>query len=170
PLLFLNHEGKSFELAPAVKGSGLAEVLEGRGAAFGDLFNNGKMDVVINQLDGPAVLLRNVSADHNHWVGVKLIGSGTKSPRDAVGAKVFVTANGIRQRADVISGGSFVSQNDMRLHFGLGAATSVEKMEVVWPSGAKQSIAPPQVDRYITVEEGKGILPEKPAEAHGRKR
>jgi hypothetical protein len=156
PLLFHNQQGKSFELVPEVNGSGLAQVLEGRGAAFGDLFNNGKIDVVINQLDGPPVLLRNVDENKNHWVGLKLMGSG-KSPKDAVGTKVFLTANGIRQRADVVSGGSFISQNDPRLHFGLGQASKIEKLEVEWPDGVKESYTPTSVDRYWTIEEGKAI-------------
>ena len=98
-------------------------MIPARGAAFGDLFNDGKIDVVINCIDHTPVLLRNVSDDHNHWVGLKLIG-GPKSPRDAIGAKVFLTANGMRQRGDVMSGGSFESSNDFRLHFGLGQATT----------------------------------------------
>ena len=97
----------------------LHELISARGAAFGDLFNDGKIDVIINQIDGPSVLLKNVNADHHHWVELKLVG-GPKSPRDAVGATVYLTANGIRQRQDVISGGSYVSTNDPRLHFGLG--------------------------------------------------
>ena len=122
---------------PPVKGSGLAQVLSGRGAAFGDLFNDGKIDVVINQIDGPPVLLRNVNPDHHHWVELKLIG-GPKSPRDAVGATVYLTANGMRQRQDVISGGSYVSTNDPRPHFGLGDATDAGAAEIHWPSGAKR--------------------------------
>ena len=90
---------------PPVKGSGLAQVISGRGAAFGDLFNDGKIDVIINQIDGPPVLLRNVNPDHHHWVELKLVG-GPKSPRDAIGATVYLTANGMRQRQDVISGGA----------------------------------------------------------------
>ena len=120
PLLFhnLNH-GEKFEVMPAVEGSGLADVIPARGAAFGDLFNDGKIDVVINCLDHTPVLLRNVNDDHNHWVGLLLIG-GPKSPRDAVGSTVYLTAGGLRQRGDVMSGGSFESSNDFRVHFGLG--------------------------------------------------
>ena len=104
-------------------GSGLADVIPARGAAFGDLFNDGKIDVVINCLDHTPVLLRNVNDDHNHWVGLLLTG-GAKSPRDAVGSTIYVTAGGMRQRGDVMSGGSFESSNDFRLQFGLGAATA----------------------------------------------
>jgi hypothetical protein len=159
-LLFHNEQGKSFSLVPAAKDTGLAKVLAGRGAAFGDLFNNGKIDVVINQLDGPPVLLRNVNADKNHWLGVKLIGGG-KSPKDAVGTKVYVTTGGVRQRADVISGGSFLSNNDPRLHFGLGTASKADKIDIEWADGTKESVTPKCVDQYLTVEQGKGITSAK---------
>ncbi|MGA2907038.1 MAG: CRTAC1 family protein, partial [Terracidiphilus sp.] len=128
PLLFHNNHHGKFDYVPPVKGSGLAVVVPGRGAAFGDLFNNGKIDVVINPVDGPPVLLKNVNPDHHHWVELKLVGgadpkTGRRSPRDAVGATVYLTANGMRQREDVMSGGSYISSNDQRAHFGLGDAT-----------------------------------------------
>ena len=159
PLLYRNLQGKRFELVPAVEGTGLAEVFAGRGAAFGDLFNDGKIDVVINVLDGHPVLLRNVSKDHNHWVELKLIG-GPKSPRDAVGATVYLTANGMRQRGDVLSGGSYESSNDPRVHFGLGSATHVDSVEIHWPSGSVERLKLPAVDRIFTIQEGKGIVGE----------
>jgi hypothetical protein len=151
-----------FEEAPPVKGSGEAEVLPGRGAAFGDLFNDGKIDVVINPVDGPPVLLRNVDPDHHHWVELKLIGAektatSAGSPRDAVGATVYLTANGLRMRQDVMSGGSYVSSNDQRPHFGLGDATDAGTAEIHWPSGFKETIKLPAVDRIYTITEGKGI-------------
>jgi enediyne biosynthesis protein E4 len=159
PLLFHNLDhGKKFEVMPPVEGTGLADVIPARGAAFGDLFNDGKIDVVINCLDHTPVLLRNVSADNNHWVGLALIG-GSRSPRDAVGTTVYLTANGIRQRGDVMSGGSFESSNDFRLHFGLGQATTVDKVEIRWPDGAKETYSLPDIDRYFAIEEGKGIVP-----------
>jgi hypothetical protein len=159
PLLFHNLDhGKKFEVMPAVEGTGLADVIPARGAAFGDLFNDGKIDVVINCLDHTPVLLRNVSDDHNHWVGLLLIG-GPKSPRDAVGSTVYLTAAGLRQRGDVMSGGSFESSNDFRLHFGLGTATVVDKVEIRWPDGVKETYTLPGVDRYYAIEEGKGLVP-----------
>ena len=87
----------------------------------------------------------------------RLVG-GPKSPRDAMGAKAFVTTGGIRQRGDVFSGGSYASSSDQRLHFGLGAATKVDKLEIHWPGGAKEQIMMPAVDRIYTVVEGKGIV------------
>ena len=124
-MLFHNIGGKKFETVPAVEGTGLADVIAGRGMAVGDLFNDGKLDAVINVMDGHPVLLRNVSPDKNHWLELKLVG-GPKSPRDAVGATVYVTANGMKQRGDVMSGGSYLSSNDPRPHFGLGQATKVD--------------------------------------------
>ena len=159
PLLFRNLRDGAFEEVPAVKASGLAAVIPGRGAAFGDLFNDGKTDVVINLEDGPPVLLRNVSQDHHHWVELKLVG-GPASPRDAVGAKVYLAANGLCHREDVMSGGSYVSSNDQRLHFGLGDAMDAGTADIRWPSGARQTIKLTAVDRIYTIMEGKGIVGE----------
>ena len=155
PLLFHNRGNGKFDLIPPVKGTGLALLLTARGAAFGDLFNDGKIDVVINQLNRPPVLLRNLNPDKNHWVEFQLVG-GPKSPRDAVGATVYVTAAGIRQRGDVISGGSFASSNDPRVHFGLGANRSIDKLEVHWPSGAVEYPSISGVDGIFTLVEGMG--------------
>jgi len=124
----------------------------------GDLFNDGKLDVVINNLDGAPALLRNVSPDKHHWIELKLVG-GSKSPRDAVGATVFVTANNIHQRGDVISGGSYASTSDPRLHFGLGDAAIIDEVEVHWPGGAKERFAAAQIDRIVTLTEGQGMKP-----------
>jgi hypothetical protein len=88
-------------------------------------------------------------------VELKLVG-GPKSPRDAVGATVFLTAGGQRQRGDVVSGGSYASTHDPRLHFGLGDATSVDMVEVRWPSGAKEKFAIAKTDQIVTLIEGKG--------------
>jgi len=157
PLLFHNLRNGKFEAVPPVKGTGLAAVLTARGAAFGDLFNDGKIDVVINQLHNVPVLLRNVNADTNHWVGLKLIG-GARSPRDAIGASVYLTVGGMRQRADVISGGSYASSNDLRLHFGLGAIAKVDNVEVHWPSGSVERPTLPEIDRFYSIEERRGIV------------
>jgi hypothetical protein len=157
PLLFRNLDGAKFQEVPPATGSGLAVVITARGAAFGDLFNDGHIDVVINNMDSTPTLLRNVVKNSNHWVTLKLVG-GPKSPRDAVGTKAFVTTGAIRQRGDVFSGGSYASSSDQRLHFGLGAATRVDKVEIQWPSGTKEQIMLPAVDRIYTVVEGKGII------------
>jgi hypothetical protein len=158
PYLLHNIKGTKFEMVPAVEGTGLAVVIPGRGAGFGDLFNNGKIDVVINAMDHTPVLLQNVNPDKHHWVGLKLIG-GPKSPRDAVGATVYLTAGGLKQREDVMSGGSYESSNDQRPHFGIGDATKVDMVEIHWPSRAVEKVSLPAVDRFYTIEEGKGVVP-----------
>jgi len=109
---------------------------------------------VINNIDSGPTLLRNVLKTGNHWLELKLVG-GPKSPRDANGAKVFLTIGGIRQRGDVYSGGSYSSSSDQRIHFGLGPATAVDSIEIYWPSGAKEKVTAPGIDRIITVQEGK---------------
>ena len=160
PLLFHNLEGKKFEVVPAVEGTGLAEVMPSRGMAIGDLFNDGRIDAVVNNMDSVPALLRNVTEEKNHWIEFKLVG-GPKSPRDATGATIYVTANGMRQREDIFSGGSFASSSDPRPHFGIGGATTVDKIEIRWPSGLKEEVAPPSsVDHIYTVVEGKGVQPD----------
>ena len=156
PLLYRNLKNGKFDLVPAVEGTGLATVTVGRGAAFGDLFNDGKIDVVLNNMDGVPVLLRNVAGDHHHWVEMRLIG-GPRSPRDAVGATVYLSAAGLRQRQDVLSGGSYLSSSDLRPHFGLGDATNPGTAEIHWPDGAVEKVKLPTVDRIYTITEGKGI-------------
>lgn len=111
---------------------------------------------MINNMDGVPVLLRNVNPDHHHWVELQLIG-GAKSPRDAVGATVYLDTHGLRQRGDVLSGGSYLSSNDFRSHFGLGDATDVGTAEIHWPDGMIEKMILPAVDRIYTITEGKGI-------------
>jgi hypothetical protein len=159
PLLYRNLKNGKFEVVPAVAGTGLAELSVARGAAFGDIFNDGKIGAVVNNMDGVPILLRNVNADHHHWVELKLIG-GPSSPRDAVGATVYLDAAGMRQRGDVLSGGSYLSSNDMRVHFGLADSAKPGTAEIHWPSGRKESVTLPSFDRIFTIEEGKGITGE----------
>jgi hypothetical protein len=163
PLLFHNIDGKRLEPVPAVQGTALAEAMPSRGMAVGDLFNDGRMDAVVNNMDSAPALLRNVDTNQNHWVAFHLIG-GPKSPRDATGATLFLNANGMRQRGDIFSGGSFASTSDMRPHFGLGSATKVDSLEVHWPSGAVETFAVPEIDRIVTLKEGSGqpLSPAKP--------
>jgi hypothetical protein len=154
PLLFHNQAGK-LEIVAAVEGSGLATLGIGRGLAYGDLFNDGKMDAVINNMDGPPLLLRNAVANQNHWVELTLVG-GAKSPKDAIGATVYLTTNGFTQRADVVSGGSYASSSDPRVHFGLGQAETIEKLEVHWPNGPVETIQLPGIDAIYDVLQGTG--------------
>ena len=164
PLLFHNAQGKRLDPVAAVVGTALAEPMSSRGMAFGDLFNNGHMGAVINNLDAHPALLKNVAtadgAAANHWIAFKLVG-GPKSPRDAIGAAVYLSANGMRQRGDVVSGGSYASSSDMRPHFGLGQAKAIERVEVHWPSGLVETFVPGEnrleVDTIHTLTEGTGV-------------
>ncbi len=164
PQLFRNLDGSKFQEVPPATGSGLADVIAARGAAFADLFNDGHIDVVLNNLDSKPALLRNVAHNNNHWLTLKLIG-GPKSPKDAIGAKVFLTAGGVRQRMDVISGGSYLSSSDVRPHFGLGSARKIDSIEIDWPSGRKQildvtALNRDGLERIVTVqEEGSEVSP-----------
>jgi hypothetical protein len=157
PQLFRNLDGVKFQEVPPATESGLADVVPARGAAFGDLFNDGHIDVILNNMDSAPALLRNVVKNNNHWIALKLAG-GPKSPRDAIGAKVFLTTGGVRQRADVTSGGSYGSSSDQRVHFGLGSAAKVDKLEIHWPSGKKEEVVVSGVDRILNVVEGRGVV------------
>lgn len=160
PLLLRNVGNGKFALVPAVQGTGLAVVVPARGAAFGDLFNDGKIDVVLNNLDSTPTLLRNVNPDQHHWIEFRLIG-GAGQPGDAVGAAIFVTTGKITQRGDVLSGGSFASSNDPRVHFGLGDAAAIDSVEIRWPRGGPaEKVVIPAVDRILTIEQGRGITNE----------
>ncbi len=165
PLLFHSDKGK-LALVAAVENTGLAKLATSRGVAVGDLFNDGHMDIVVNNMDSTPSLFRDVIKNENHWIGLHLIGVPSNepgksgSPRDAVGATVWVTAEGFRQRADVISGGSFASGPDPRLHFGIGNATTIDKIEIRWPSGRKETVTPPaKLDTLYTLTEGAGLSP-----------
>jgi hypothetical protein len=149
PPLFMLNAGKTFVNASAA--AGLTAPLAGRGAAFGDLDNDGDADVVLAQTDGPPVILRN-EGTKNHWLGLALVGA--KSNRQALGARVTVTdAAGSRRVFDVTAGGSYLSSNDPRLIVGLGNQRAVRAVEVRWPAGQTQVISNPPVDRYTTVNE-----------------
>ena len=112
--------------------------------------------MIINPIDGPPVLLRNVNPDHHHWVEMKLVGLG-KSPRDATCATVYLKANGMRMRQDVLASGSYISANDRRPHFGLGDTTDAGIAEIHWPSGKTENVKLPAVDRIYTITEDSGI-------------
>ena len=158
PLLFRNLGTGRFERVPAAPGSGLAVAVPGRGLAVGDLDGDGLLDAVINNIDSAPTVLRNVTRPAGHWLQLRLVGDPSKkSPRDAVGAIAYVTTGKLRQRADIVSGASYASQNDFKLHFGLGSATRIDKVEVKWPNGMVESVNISAVDRVVTIVEGKGV-------------
>jgi enediyne biosynthesis protein E4 len=157
PLLMLN-TGKGFANTSATAGPAFSKVLAGRGAAFGDLNNDGQIDVVIASLDGPPVVLRNNGTNNaakgavkSHWLGLSLVGS--KSNRSGIGARITVTDSlGRKQIFDVNTSGSYLASNDPRIIVGVGSA-SVKKIEVNWPSGIVQVLTEPQLDRYLIINE-----------------
>jgi hypothetical protein len=157
-LLFRNIKGK-FERVGAPPGSALANAWPGRGLAVGDLDGDGRRDLVINNLDAKPVVLRNTAAASGHWLGLRLIGDvAKKTAKDAIGSSAYLTTGDVRQRQDVLSGAIYCSQNDLTLHFGLGAATKVDKLEIKWANGSVESFDVPAVDRIMTITQGKGIM------------
>lgn len=158
PLLLRNTGSGRFEDVSASAGPGFAKARSARGAAVGDLYNDGSLDVVLNNLDsGPALLSNSRAPESGRWIAVKLIGDPARmTPRDAIGSVVYCHAGGVRQRGEVASGRSYLSQNDLRVHFGLGSAERVERLEIVWPGGQRESHEPPAVDRIFVIEQGKG--------------
>jgi hypothetical protein len=158
PLLFRNLKDGKFERVGAVPGSALASAWQSRGMAVGDLDSDGSPDIVINNMDSKPAVLRNVMASEGHWVDLKLVGDAArKTPKDAIGSIAYVTTGKVRQRRDVISGAVYCSQNDFSLHFGLGQATKVDKLEIRWADGVSEVIVLPSVDRSFTIAQGKAI-------------
>lgn len=157
PLLFRNLSNGKFERVGAAPGSGLALSLTARGLAIGDLDGDGLLDAVINNVDSVPTILKNVTKQPHHWVAFKLAGdTSKKSPKDATGAVVYITIGRLRQRGDLLSGAGYASQNDSRIHFGLGAATKVDRVEVGWPGGATETFQVEGCDKVFTLVEGKG--------------
>ena len=147
------------ERVPAARGSGLALALSARVLAAGDLDGDGKIDAVVNNIDSAPTVLKNLASGPNHCLSLKLVGDITrKTPKDAIGSKIFVTAGGIRQRFDIISGASYASQSEQRVHVGLGSATKVDEVEIVWSNGESEAISLPGIDRSFTIQQGKGVV------------
>lgn len=165
--MFLNSHDGTFE--DISKASGVFEMPpeSRRGAAFGDVYNDGNIGILVLNIGQPPSLLVNKTPNSNHRVGFHLI--GTKSNRAAIGARVTIHAGGIMQFNEVRSGGSYLSQNDLGLHFGLGATDKMDTLEVRWPSGQSESLRDVPADFIYTITEAQGItsrLPLPPTKPH----
>jgi hypothetical protein len=151
PLLMRNIRGKFTDIT-AKSGSPFARPLAARGAAFGDLDNDGWIDIAINCNDGPPVILRNRGGNGNHWLLIDLVGS--RSNRDGIGANIrVVTPDGVERHATVSTSGSYLSSNDKRAHFGLGGQTMIARVEVVWPGGRVQTVEGVKADQVLKIVE-----------------
>jgi hypothetical protein len=155
-VLYRNLRNGHFEDVSAKAGPAIRLENLGRGCAFGDFDNDGDIDIIINNLDGPPTLLRNDGGNKNNWIMIKCV--GTRSNRSAIGTRVKVTTGEHSQIDEVMSGSSYYSQNDFRLHFGLGRAGKADSVEVTWPSGAKESFTNLSANQLYVLQETKGIV------------
>jgi hypothetical protein len=146
-------DGKFKDVSPE-SGPGVTEPAASRGLAIADFWNDGRMSAVVNNSGSKPMLLVNEAASSNHWLGVGTVGK--HSNRDGIGASVSVSAGGKTWVQEVRSGSSYLSSNDLRLHFGLGSAHKVDSIEIDWPSGLKESFEAPSIDRVLTLTEGTG--------------
>jgi hypothetical protein len=155
-LLFRNVKNKFHSVGA---GAAMDAPRASRGSATGDFDNDGDEDILLCNIDQPPALLRNDGANRNgNWLTIQLIGDPKlKCPRDAIGSVIFCTANGRRQRGEVASGRSYNSQSDLRIHFGLGTADKVEKLEVRWASGKTMAYEISGVNKFLTIDQSRGI-------------
>jgi hypothetical protein len=153
-----NRDGTFTEIG-AELGAPFLQKRAGRGVAFGDLDNDGDVDVVINNLDGAPQLLRNDGGNANNSVLIKTI--GVKSNRDGIGARIKIVSGDLTEIDEVRSGDSYISQSDLRLHFGLERRTKIDLIEIRWPSGMIEAIKDANVNKILTVKEGQGIVDRK---------
>jgi enediyne biosynthesis protein E4 len=156
-LLLRNVKGHFYETS---SGEAINLPRASRGSAIGDFDNDGDPDILLNNIDDLPALLRNDGANRaGHWLIIKLIGNvKQRCPRDAIGTSVFCTVGGKAMRAEVASGRSYNSQSDLRVHFGLGSATKVDRLEVRWANGKPEQYVIKAVDRIIAIEQGSGVI------------
>ena len=162
-LLFRNTGKQTFEEIAGTAGLNDSALQSRRGAAFGDLNNDGLIDAVVFNQNGPPSIFLNDTKASGHRVLFKL--EGTTSNRAAIGARVTVYAGGVARIAEVRAGGSYISQNDLRLHFGLGSETQISKVEITWPNGKREELKDLAADAIYTIVEGKGITQTTPLPA-----
>jgi enediyne biosynthesis protein E4 len=155
-IVYRNLGNGRFEDVSAKAGEAIRAENLGRGCAFGDFDNDGDVDVVVNNLDGPPSLLRNDSRHENASIMIKCV--GTRSNRSGIGTRVKVTSSGHSQIEEVMSGSSYYSQSDFRLHFGLARATAADLVELTWPSGVKETFRDLPANHLFVVQESKGIV------------
>lgn len=165
--LHRNNRGGTFTELGEQLGAPFLEKRSARGVAFGDLDNDGDVDIVINNLDGAPQLLRNDGGNAGNSVLIKTV--GVKSNRDGIGAKVKIVAGDLAQIDEVRSGDSYISQSDLRLHFGLEKRTKVDLIEVRWPSGLVDKITDTGVNKILTIKEGQGLIDRKDFKASSRR-
>lgn len=156
-LLFMNLQNGSFRDVSKLAGPALQERQVSRGVAVADLFNDGHMEAVVENLEGSPMILRPEEAQHNHWVGFEL--EGASPNRLALNARVRVTAGNLVQVDEVRSGGSYLSQSDLRLHYGLGQHATMDKVEVTWPDHKVETLSHLTADHIYSVVEGHGVVP-----------
>jgi len=154
-LLFENQRNGTFKNISKLVGPAIQVPRVGRGVACGDLFNDGRIEIIVETLKGNALILQPQGGPPNHWISFQL--EGTQSNRLALNARVKVTAGDLVQTGEVLSGGSYLSQHDLRIHFGLGTLDRVDKAEIVWPSGKVETLSNLAADRFYKVKEGQGI-------------
>lgn len=161
-LLFLNRRNGTFLNVSRGVGPALEVPQVSRGLAVGDLFNDGRMEAVVENLVGEPMILRPVGGPRNHWISFQL--EGVQCNRLALNARVRATAGDLVQLGEVVSGGSYLSQNDLRVHFGLGGHDHLDRAEILWPDGKKETLTNLAADRFVVVREGQGIISSRPAE------
>lgn len=155
-ILQLNQADGTFCDASILAGPALQQHHVSRGLAVGDLFNDGNVDVVIEDVDGAPMILKNHGVAERNWVSFEL--AGTRSNRLAIGARIKLIAGGMTQTGEVHSGGSYLSQSDLRMHFGLGSAKKIESVKIRWPSGATEVHSDLAANQFYSLLEGSGIV------------
>jgi len=151
PMVLARNTGHGFVDISAQAGDVFSESWVGRGMAVGDIDNDGRLDAVVTTNDGPVHILHNETSTRNHWILLKLVGH--KSNRDAIGAEVTLVTSTGSQYATVSTASSYLSSSDKRLHFGLGDKTTIQKIEIGWPSGVRQVIKDVSGDQILQIDE-----------------